>query len=384
MENTTPDPSAPPLQGLRVLELARVLAGPWICQTLADLGATVIKVESPKGDDTRSWGPPFAEDGAATYFHCANRGKRSIALDFRDPEDLAVAKQLAAEADVVVENFKTGGLAKFGLDYESLSAKHPGLVYCSVTGFGHTGPSAHLPGYDFIIQGMSGLMSVTGDPDHEPMKTGTALADLFTAMYGLVGIQAALLQREKTGLGQHIDMALLDSQMAVLANQASSYLISGVNPERVGNAHLSIVPYQVFEASDGPLVIACGNDGQFAHICAAFGTDWHEDARYATNPARLVHREEIVALMKTEVARWTRDDLLEKMERAGVPAGPINTVAEAYAAPQAPARGLALDMGTSRSAANPIRLSRSKLPHPTPPPKLDADGAMIREKGWDG
>ncbi|MEO0912611.1 MAG: CaiB/BaiF CoA-transferase family protein [Pseudomonadota bacterium] len=373
----------PPLKGLRVLELARILAGPWICQTLADLGATVIKVESPGGDDTRHWGPPFGENGAATYFHAANRGKRSIALDFRDAADLALARDLAGDADVVVENFKLGGLVKFGLDYESLSAANPRLVYCSITGFGQTGPAAHLPGYDFIIQAMSGIMSVTGEADGEPMKTGTALADLFTAMYGLVAIEAALLARERTGIGQRIDMALLDSQMAVLANQASSYLISGAVPGRLGNAHPSIVPYQVFHAADGPLVIACGNDGQFARICAAFGVAWHEDERFATNPARLAYRDEIVGLMAGEVAKWTRDALLTEMEAAGVPAGPINTVAEAYAQPQAIARGLALDMGESRTAANPIRFSRAGLPHPTAPPALDADGAAVRARGWD-
>ncbi|QHQ35943.1 CaiB/BaiF CoA transferase family protein [Algicella marina] len=383
MANRPDAPTDAPLVGLRVLELARVLAGPWIGQTLADLGATIIKVESPAGDDTRSWGPPFAEDGSATYFHCANRGKRSISLDFRHDDDLAVVKRLAADADVVIENFKTGGLEKHGLDYASLASTNPGLVYCSITGFGHTGPKAHLPGYDYIIQAMSGLMSVTGDPDQEPMKTGTALADLFTAMYGLVGIEAALLQRERTGLGQHIDMALLDCQMAVLANQASSYLNSGVNPSRVGNAHLSIVPYQVFHASDGPLVIACGNDGQFSHICQAFGTNWHEDPKFSTNPARLLHRVEIVDLMAAEIAKWRRDDVLHKMETAGVPAGPINTVAEAFAMDQAIARGLTLDLGSSRSAANPIRLSRSELPTPAAPPKLNADGDDIRLNGWD-
>ncbi|MEM1266560.1 MAG: CoA transferase [Pseudomonadota bacterium] len=379
MHMTTP----PPLTGLRVLELARILAGPWICQTLADLGATVIKVEGPKGDDTRSWGPPFHEDGTATYFHCANRGKRSIALDFRDPDDLALVQRLAADADVVVENFKTGGLAKFGLDYESLAAANPRLVYCSVTGFGQTGPARHLPGYDFIIQAMSGVMDVTGDPDGPPMKTGTALADLFTAMYGIVAIEAALLQRETTGRGRWIDMALLDSMMAALANQASGYLITGAVPTRLGNTHPSIVPYQEFRASDGPLVIACGNDGQFAALCTAFGTAWHEDARFATNPARLAHRAEIVALVQAEVAGHTRDALLEMMEAAGIPAGPVNTLAEAYAMPQAVARGLAQDMGSSRTAACPIRFADGPLAAAEAPPALDAHGAAVRARGWD-
>ncbi|MEO0388772.1 MAG: CoA transferase [Pseudomonadota bacterium] len=373
----------PPLTGLRVLELARILAGPWICQTLADLGATVIKVEGPAGDDTRRWGPPFAEDGAATYFHAANRGKRAIALDFRDPDDLGVAQTLAKYADVVVENFKTGGLAKFGLDYPAVAAVNPRVVYCSVTGFGQTGPWAHLPGYDFIIQAMSGVMDVTGDADGPAMKTGTALADLFTAMYGLVAIEAALLQREKTGQGRQIDMSLLDSMMAVLANQASSFLITGATPVRMGNTHPSIVPYQVFQAADAPLVIACGNDGQFRALSAAFGRDWAEDPRFATNPERLAHRGVIVALLAGEVAARARAEVLEMMAKAGVPAGPVNTVAEAYATPHAAARGLALDLGGSRSAACPIRFGDGPLAEVAAPPRLNADADAIRARGWD-
>ncbi len=376
---TTP----PPLQGLRVLELARILAGPWIGQTLADLGATVIKVEGPGGDDTRTWGPPFAPDGTATYFHCANRGKRSIALDFRKPDDLALVLELADQADVVVENFKAGGLSKFGLDYASLSARNPRLVYCSITGFGQTGPLSKHPGYDFIIQAMSGVMHVTGATDGPAMKTGTALADLFTAMYGLVGIEAALLQREKTGKGRHIDMALLDSMMAALANQASGYLITGKEPTRLGNTHPSIVPYQEFHASDGPLVIACGNDGQFRALARAFGTDWDSDPRFATNPARLEHREVIVALVGGEVAKHTRAQILAMMEEAGIPAGPINSLGEAYGMEQSIARGLALDLGTSRSAANPVRFTDGPLAAVSAPPDLNADEADIRANGWN-
>ena len=256
-----------PLTGLRVLELARVLAGPWIGQTLADLGADVVKVEAPGGDETRGWGPPFADDGSAAYFHACNRGKRAVALDFADPTDLARAKRLAAAADVLVENFKLGGLARFGLDYAAVSAANPGVVYASITGFGQTGPAAPRAGYDFIIQAMGGIMDLTGDPDGPPQKPGVAYADLFTGLYGTVGVLAALRLRDRTGQGQWLDLSLFDTQLAVLANQATNHLIGGVVPRRMGNTHPNIVPYQVFQAADGPLVIACGNDGQFARLC---------------------------------------------------------------------------------------------------------------------
>ena len=272
-----------PLEGVRVLELARVLAGPWIGQTLADLGADVIKVEAPEGDETRGWGPPFAADGAAAYFHACNRGKRGIALDFREPGDLALARRLAAGAEVVIENFKVGGLAKFGLDYASVAAGNPGVVYASVTGFGQDGPLASRAGYDFIIQAMGGIMDLTGEPDGPPQKPGVAYADLFTGLYGTVAVLAALRLRDRTGRGQWIDLALFDTQLAVLANQAASHLIGGTAPRRMGNAHPSIVPYQVFDADDAPLVIACGNDGQFARLCAAL--DLAADPHWATQSA---------------------------------------------------------------------------------------------------
>lgn len=374
--------NSPPLSGLRVLELARVLAGPWIGQTLADLGATVIKVESPAGDETRAWGPPFAADGAATYFHSCNRGKRSIALDFRNPDDLAVAKDLAQEADIVVENFKLGGLVKYGLDYASLSAENVGLIYCSITGFGQTGPNAHLPGYDFIIQAMSGVMDVTGQADGPPVKTGIALADLFTAMYGVVGIQTALIQRQKTGRGQHIDMALFDSLTCMLANQATSFLSSGTSPSRLGNTHPSIVPYQVFDASDGPLVIACGNDGQFARLCKVLAVDWNTDARFATNPERLINRDVLVPMLADLLIGHSRAELLAMMEKAGVPAGPINTVGEALTSEQTIARNLVHDLENSRSVKTPIVFSDMAQAEITAPPELDADGAAIRKDGW--
>lgn len=365
-----------PLAGVRVLELARVLAGPWIGQTLADLGADVVKVEAPGGDETRGWGPPFAADGAAAYFHAANRGKRSIALDFRDPGDLALVRRLAASADVLVENFKVGGLARYGLDHASLSADNPRLVYASVTGFGQDGPDAARPGYDFIIQAMGGIMDLTGEPDGPPQKPGVAYADLFTGLYGTVAVLAALHQRARTGRGQWIDLGLFDVQLAVLANQAASYLIGGAVPARMGNAHPAIVPYQVFEAADGPLVIACGNDGQFVRLCAELGLA--PDPGLATNAARVTRRVEVAALVGGRLAALTRAEALAAMDRAGVPAGPINTVAQAFAEPQAVARGAVQRAGGSASPRSPMRFSDAELARDRAPPCLDEHGAVIR------
>jgi crotonobetainyl-CoA:carnitine CoA-transferase CaiB-like acyl-CoA transferase len=363
-----------PLAGLRVLELARVLAGPWVGQTLADLGADVVKVEAPAGDETRGWGPPFAEDGAAAYFHACNRGKRSIALDFGDPGDLALARSLAAAADVVVENFKVGGLVRFGLDHASVAAGNPGVVYASITGFGQDGPLAARPGYDFIIQAMGGIMDLTGEPDGPPQKPGVAHADLFTGMYATVAVLAALLQRQRTGRGQWIDLGLFDVQLAVLANQAANFLIGGGVPRRMGNAHPNIVPYQVFEAADGPLVIACGNDGQFARLCERLGLALHRDARLATNPGRLAHREEVAGAIAARIAAMARAEVLAVAEACGVPAGPINTVAEALAEPQAVARGAVTGLGVR----SPMRFSEAEVGVAAGPPRLDADGAAIR------
>jgi crotonobetainyl-CoA:carnitine CoA-transferase CaiB-like acyl-CoA transferase len=367
-----------PHAGLKVLELARVLAGPWIGQTLGDLGADVIKVEAPEGDETRGWGPPFAADGAAAYFHAANRNKRSIALDFREAQDLGLARRLAAGADVVLENFKVGGLAKFGLDYASVAAVNPGVVYCSVTGFGQDGPEAARPGYDFIIQGMGGIMDLTGEPDGPPQKPGVAYADLFTGLYGTIAVQAALAQRARTGRGQWIDMALLDTQLAVLANQATNWLIGGRVPRRMGNAHPNIVPYQVFDAADGPLVIACGNDGQFARLCGELGLDLHRDPRLAANRGRLAHRAEVTGAIAARLGIMARAEVLSAMDRAGVPAGPINTVAEAFAMPQAGARGMVQTIVGSKSPRSPMRFSAAEIAADRPPPALDADGAAIR------
>lgn len=359
-----------PLKGLRVVELARILAGPWIGQTLADLGAEVIKVEAPEGDDTRRWGPPFLDrplpDGGtervAAYFHAANRGKTSVTCDFGNPDDLARLRDLIATADVVVENFKVGGLKKFGLDYDSLSALNPRLVYASVTGFGQDGPRATQPGYDFLIQGMCGIMDLTGEPGAEPQKVGVAWIDIFTGLYGVIGIQAALAERERSGKGQRVDLSLLDVGVAVLANQAMNYLIGGTVPSRLGNAHPNIVPYQVFPASDGHLIIACGNDRQFAGLCRALDLGpLDADPDYATNPARVSNRARLCPLIAAATAARTRADNIAALEAAGVPAGPINSVADAMAEPQVVARGMQIAPEGIPGLRSPLVFSRSDL-----------------------
>ncbi len=340
-----------PLEGLKVVELARILAGPWAGQTLADLGAEVIKVERPgAGDDTRGWGPPFleGENGErldAAYFHSCNRGKRSLAVDFEKPDGQEIVRRLAADADVVIENFKTGGLAKYGLDYAGLSAVNPRLVYCSITGFGHDGPYAHRAGYDFIVQGMGGAMDLTGEAEREPQKPGYAIADICTGLYAVIAIQAALRRREITGRGAEIDMALFDTQLAVLANQAMNYLVSGVPPRRMGNAHPNLVPYQVFETLDGPVVVATGNTRQARDFERIVGrADLGLDPCYATNADRIRHRAEYIGALNAATAKLRRADLLDELEAANVPAGPINTLAEAFADPQALARGMRMDL----------------------------------------
>ena len=377
-----------PLTGIKVLELARVLAGPWMGQILAELGAEVIKVEAPEGDETRGWGPPFASDGAAAYFHCCNRGKRSIALDFKNHDDLNIAKQLATNADILIENFKVGGLAKFGLDYAALARSNPALIYTSITGFGQTGPYAHRPGYDFIIQGMSGLMDLTGEPDGEPQKVGVAYADIFTAVYGVIAAQASLIQRCKSGKGQHIDMALFDTQIGVLANQATNYFWSGNSPRRIGNANPNIAPYQVFSAKDGPFIIACGNDAQFARLCGVLNLSLHHDPRFDTNANRVIHRTALTKAMSKPIKNRIRADLLSALESAVVPAGSINTVAEAFADPQTLHRQLLREIDGGTYLANPIRMSATDLAQNTRPPYLDEHGAAIRGAlnagtGWE-
>lgn len=373
-----------PLSGLKVVELARILAGPWIGQTLADLGAEVIKVESPGGDDTRTWGPPFIErdDGnggkekVAAYFHAANRGKTSVICDFTNADDLARLKALIAEADVVIENFKVGGLKKFGLDYESIAVFNPRIVYASVTGFGQDGPRAQSPGYDFLIQGMCGVMDLTGEPDGEPQKVGVAWIDIFTGLYGVIGIQAALAERARLGLGQHVDLSLLDVGVAVLANQAMNYLAGGTVPHRMGNAHPNIVPYQVFPASDGHLIIACGNDRQFANLCKILGLDdLSADPAYATNPARVENRQMLAELISAKTRVRSRDDLIAELDAAGVPGGPINTVADAISDKQIAARGLRINPEGLPGLRTPIKLSRS-------PMLLDKAGPLLGKGEW--
>ena len=367
-----------PLKGLKVVELARILAGPWIGQTLADLGAEVIKIEAPEGDDTRSWGPPFIQrDGedrpTAAYFHAANRGKTSFACDFRDAGQLEALKRLIDGADVVVENFKVGGLKRFGLDYESLAARNPRLVYASITGFGQTGPEAARPGYDFLIQGMCGIMDLTGEPDGEPQKIGVAWIDILTGLYGTIAIQAAIIERQRSGLGQHVDLALLDCGVAALANQAMNALVSGKSPRRMGNAHPNIVPYQVFAASDGHVIVACGNDRQFANLCKVLDLGGlAADPAFATNPARVENRERLIALLAPAIARLDRAGIIAALEAAGVPGGPINTVAEALAEPQIAARGLKIEAEGVPGLRTPIVFSRSELVTGKPAPALGA------------
>ncbi|MND43263.1 Succinyl-CoA:(R)-benzylsuccinate CoA-transferase subunit BbsF [compost metagenome] len=363
-----------PLAGLKVIELARILAGPWVGQTLSDLGADVIKVESPEGDDTRTWGPPFIEvegEKSAAYFHACNRGKQSIIADFRTDEGRALVRKLVADADVVIENFKLGGLDKYGLDYESLKAINPRLIYCSITGFGHTGPYAERAGYDFMIQGMGGIMDLTGEPDREPQKIGVAFADIFTGLYSVIAIQSALIMRERTGKGQHIDMALFDCMSAVLANQAMNYLASGVSPKRMGNAHPNIAPYQTLPVSDGYFIIACGNDGQFAKLTALLGIgEIAGDSRFLTNSSRIANRDALTAMLEERTKQWLRDDLLAALAKTGVPAGPINTVEDVFADPQFIARNMRIDPDGVPGLRTPIRFSDAELKLDRRSPKL--------------
>jgi crotonobetainyl-CoA:carnitine CoA-transferase CaiB-like acyl-CoA transferase len=362
------------LSHLRVLDLSRVLAGPWASQTLADLGAEVIKVERPgSGDDTRGWGPPWVDEkgGDSTYFASANRGKKSITVDLARPEGQEIVRRLAARSDVLLENFKVGALERHGLDYPRLSEENPRLVYCSITGFGQTGPYRDRAGYDFLIQGMGGLMSITGEPSGEPMKVGVAVADILTGMYAATAVLAALAFRERSGRGQHVDLSLLDVQVAMLANQAQSYLATGRPPERLGNAHPSIVPYQAFAASDGYVIVAVGNDGQFRRLCAAAGcAELADDARFATNAGRVRHREELIAILAGVIARRTRREWIEALEVATVPCGPINDLAQVFADPQVVHRGLRMETGTVPLVRSPIRLSETPERTGVGPPSL--------------
>lgn len=374
--------SKPPLHGVRVIELARILAGPWAGQLLADLGADVIKVENPDGgDDTRKWGPPFVEshDGenlSAAYYHSTNRGKRSIAIDFSTSEGAETIRRLVATSDVLIENFKLGGLKKYGLDYKSLKAINPRLIYCSITGFGQDGPYAPRAGYDFIIQGIGGLMSITGEAGREPQKVGVAVSDIFTGLYSVIAIQAALRHAQATGEGQHIDMALLDTQVSVLGNQNLNYLVSGNAPVQMGNAHMNIAPYEVLPVKDGFFILAVGNDGQFQRFCKVVGLDHlATDPDFATNPARVTNRVRLREALVMALADWERDKLLPQLDANAVPASPINNIAQMFSDPQVVARGMRMDLddgmgNTLPSVRAPMVMSGTPLAYERPSPRL--------------
>ncbi len=386
---------AMPLSGVRVLDLSRILAGPWAAQTLADLGAEVIKVEHPAGDDTRGWGPPFMaypssdERGDAAYFFAANRGKKSITIDFTKPEGAALVRGIAEKSDVLLENFKVGGLKKYGLDYAAMAALNPRLVYCSITGFGQTGPYATRPGYDFLIQAMGGLMSITGERDGRPgggpQKVGVAITDVMTGLYATIGIMGALRSRDSSGRGQHLDLALMDVQIAALANQASSYLATGKAPVRLGNEHPSISPYQSLPASDGFFILAIGNDTQFRSFCEAAGhPELADDARFRSNSDRVGNRDALTALL-AEITRQRKiDEWTGAMEKAGVPCGPINSLDRVFADPHVRARGIQVELqhpryGAVPSVANPIRFSETPIQYTAAPPNLGADTRGVLE-----
>jgi crotonobetainyl-CoA:carnitine CoA-transferase CaiB-like acyl-CoA transferase len=385
------------LEGVRVLDLSRILAGPWSTQILADMGAEVIKVERPgSGDDTRHWGPPWLKDvdgedtGEASYYLSTNRGKRSITIDITSATGQQLIRELVVHCDILVENFKVGGLKAYGLDYDTLAALNPKLVYCSITGFGQTGPYAHRPGYDFIIQGMGGLMSITGEADDKPgggpQKVGVAVADLMTGMYATVGILGALYEAQRSGQGQHIDVALLDVQVAALANQVHNYLLSGITPHRYGNAHANIVPYQVFASSDSHIILAVGNDRQFAAFCRVAGcAELASDPRYATNPQRLAHREELCALLADIIRQHDKAYWIDQLEAASVPCGPIDNIAEVCNNPQLLARGMQVELshssaGTVPIIGSPLKLSRTPVSLEAGPPLLgEHTESVLRE-----
>ncbi len=385
------------LDGLRILDLTRILAGPTCTQLLGDLGADVVKIENPQGgDDTRSWGPPFAKgkDGKPTdlsaYFMCANRNKKSVAVDITTTEGQELVRGLAAEADVIVENFKVGGLAKYGLDAATMCAAFPKLVYCSISGFGQTGPNASKPGYDLMAQGYGGIMSLTGEPDGEPMKVGVGVSDVMCGMYATVGILAALRHRDATGEGQHIDISLVDTQIAWLINEGTNYLTSGDIPKRRGNGHPNIVPYQVFESADGHVIIAVGNDGQFQRFCAFLGLDHlADDPRFATNPARLENRDALIPALEPVLAALSSHEIVAGLEECKVPVGPVQTIDQVFDSDQVAARGMITDLNSAdilgghvRLIGNPLHFSRTPVTYRHAPPKLGQDTAEILRKGF--
>ncbi|MBL8269141.1 MAG: CoA transferase [Steroidobacter sp.] len=384
--SSSDQPRVGALSHLRVLDMSRVLAGPWCGQILADLGAEVIKIERPRvGDDTRSWGPPYLKDRdgkdtrEAAYFLGANRGKKSVTLDISKPEGQAVARKLAARADVLIENYKAGDLTRYNLGYEQLKELNPGLIYCSITGFGQTGPMRQVAGYDFIIQAIGGLMSITGEKDDQPgggpQKVGVAVADITTGMYSTVAILAAIVNRSLTGQGQHIDMALLDSQVAMIANMNMNYLVGGRAPKRMGNAHANIVPYQVFDASDGQFVVAVGNDGQFGKFCEAAGQTFHQDPRFLRNEDRVRNRDVLVPLLAAALKQRTVAEWIALFEPLGIPVGGINNLAQVFEHPQVQSRGMKIELphpqaGTVPMVANPIKMSGTPLQYQSAPPLL--------------
>ncbi|WP_311514941.1 CaiB/BaiF CoA transferase family protein [Oligella urethralis] len=376
------------LAGIKVLDLSRVLAAPGCTQILADLGAEVLKIERPvQGDETRQWTPPTFEDGTSAYFATVNRNKKSLTIDMSRPEGQAIIRRLAQEADILVENFKVGGLKKYGLDYESLKAVNPRLIYASLTGFGQYGPDAHKPGYDYIIQALSGLMSITGPAYGMPHKVGVAVVDLFTGLQLSIGILAALRAREQSGCGQQVDVSLLDSALAMTANIGQNYLANGKTPQRLGNAHQSIVPYQVFEvANQQHMVLACGNDKQFAAVCQVMSEAWDQDARFATNPLRVQHRKELIPLMQHVFLSKSRDEWIRLFEAAGVPCGAINTIDEALQLPQAVAREMTVSFENSpvRVLGNPIKLSDTPVQYQNPPPRLGQHTEEVLKTFFDG
>jgi len=386
-----------PLDGLVVLDLSRILAGPTCTQLLGDLGAEVIKIESLAGDDTRQWGPPFAVDAAgqatdlSAYFMSSNRNKKSVAVDLTDPQVQATLHDLAGRADVVIENFKPGGLRKYGLDHETLCAAYPGLVYCSISGFGQTGPNRDKPGYDLMAQGFGGIMSITGEAGEEPMKVGVGVADVVCGLYAATGILAALRHRDATGEGQHIDLALVDTTMSWLVNQGLNYLTSGTSPTRAGNAHPNIVPYQVFATSDGYVIVAVGNDSQYARFCDYLGQpDWATDPRFATNSARLAHRDTLVPMIAEALMGRTMQDVIDGLEARKVPVGPVNTIEQALESDQAQAREMTISLpapqtatGEVRLIGNPLKFSRTPVSYRSAPPATGADTEAVLKRFRD-
>ena len=373
-------PEKKPLEGLKVLELARVLAGPWAGQLLSDLGAQVIKIESPVGDETRGWGPPFIGEKSSAYFHSTNRGKKSVIADFKNKSDCDMVRELAIRADVVIENFKVGGLKKYNLDYCSVKLKNPAVIYCSITGFGQTGPYAERPGYDFIIQAMGGIMDLTGDQNGEPQKPGIAYADLFTGLYSVVAIQSALFARQIDGNGTHIDMSLFDTQLGVLANQGASYLTTGVSPTRMGNTHPVIVPYQKFETKDGSIIIACGNDNQFKNLCLALGWSLYNNEKYSDNKSRVLYRKTLIPIMTKRLVLLSKNETLSALQKFGVPSGAINSVKEALNDKHAQYRKIVCDIEGVPAIRTPIIFDSLALKYKHTAPKLGQHTAEIKNK----